>query len=209
MPQPITNVPDLGLIYFSNTGDRPFLRIPRLGVFVGETIAAASNVDSFMLSLFIELMGGPADKAAAIYMALDTRGPKRAALKAVAEHTLTDERKNLLTVIMDLTKSLLKKRDKIAHGIWGYANNRTDLLLWADFRDFVLSPDSVPKEKIYAYFESDFASTIEEADLICGYAQKLRFIFMDHIDNENNRLYHELSNEHSIRERLDRLASPT
>ena len=107
---------------------------------------------------------------------------------------------------MDLTKSLQTKRDKISHGIWGYGTNRNDLLLWADPRDVVLSTEGVPMEKIYAYFENDFTLAISEADQLCGYALTFRFILMGHIANENNRLYHELCNEPSIQERLDRLA---
>ena len=76
MPQPLSKVCENASIIFGNAGDRPLLRHPQLGALAMEAIASYSNVENFMLHLFVVLLGGNNALAMGIYLALDTKGPK-------------------------------------------------------------------------------------------------------------------------------------
>ncbi|AXW64707.1 hypothetical protein CJO94_24440 (plasmid) [Ralstonia solanacearum] len=59
MPQPLSRVtPEAGIVVIGNAGDRVLARHPDLAVLAIEAIASWSNVESFMLGLFVELFGG-------------------------------------------------------------------------------------------------------------------------------------------------------
>lgn len=59
MPQPLSAVSSNCSILLGNVGDYPLKRHPDLAVLVAEIIVSWGNVESFMLSLFVDLMGGP------------------------------------------------------------------------------------------------------------------------------------------------------
>ena len=59
MPQPISKVAPNANIMIGNVGDYPMQRHPELALLVAEVIVSWANVESFLLNLFIELMGGP------------------------------------------------------------------------------------------------------------------------------------------------------
>ena len=53
MPQPLSKVISNASIFIGNAGDRPLARHPKLAILAMEAIASWSNVESFMLSLFM------------------------------------------------------------------------------------------------------------------------------------------------------------
>ena len=70
-----------------------------------------------MLGMFVDMFGGPDDNAATVYLALETRSAKSAAVNAIAEKTLSSENKRLLSAIQRIIKSNGTERDKLVHWI--------------------------------------------------------------------------------------------
>ena len=90
MPQPLSRVsPNAGVV-IGNAGDRPLERHPALASVALEAIASWSNVEGFLLRLFIQLLGGNESLAASVYMALDGQSAKTNAIKAAAANALRD-----------------------------------------------------------------------------------------------------------------------
>jgi hypothetical protein len=77
-------------------------------------------------------MGGSQHVAARMFLALNTRAPKNAAITAVAKTTLSSWQFEIFEVIANSSKSAQRKRDKLAHWVWGYSNDLPDALLLID-----------------------------------------------------------------------------
>jgi hypothetical protein len=118
MPQPLSRVLPHAGVRLTNVGDYPLQRHPDLAHLIAEAIASWTNVEFFMLQLFIELMGGHKDRAADVFLALEIQSAKTAAVTAVASR-LPNEQQSLLSAILAIAKTNQKSRDKIAHWIWG------------------------------------------------------------------------------------------
>ena len=88
MPQPLTSLPVNALVNIANVGIYPMRLRPKLGVLVADCISTWSNVESFMLRLFVELMGGSHETAATVFLALEIQSAKSAAINAVAARKL-------------------------------------------------------------------------------------------------------------------------
>ena len=95
MPQPLSRVRPNASVTLGNAGDRPLARHPELAVLAIEAIASWSNVESFMLKLFIQLLGGDDSLAASVFLALETQHAKNAAIKAAAETALAERPQEL------------------------------------------------------------------------------------------------------------------
>lgn len=225
MPQPLSRTAPNASITLNNAGDRPLQRHPELAILAAEVIASWATVESFMLNVFVELMGGPTDKAATVFLALETQSAKAAAINAIAEESLADEHKALLRAIIRVTKSHQAMRDKIAHWVWGDSPDLQDALLLIDPRehldrsprlDDLLAraaagqPFQMPefpktnKDKIFVFRRADFETPIQNNARVAGYWFTFRWILTNHPANEGGRLFSELSAEPEIAETLRR-----
>ena len=117
MPQPISRVHPNASIIMGNAGDRPLARHPELAVHAMEALASWANVESFMLSLFIRLLGGNDSLAASVFLALENQAAKTAAINAAATTVLKDRQDELrvLRAILAISKTNEKDRNKLAH----------------------------------------------------------------------------------------------
>lgn len=199
MPQPLSTFKNPGVISIGNVGDHPLEQRPELALLVAEVIASWSNVESFHLSLFMKLLGGPGDKAADIYLALEARSAKSAAIKAAAK-SLPEPHKNLLLAILAISSSRQKDRDKIAHGIWGYCTGIPNALLLASPKDMLASNSDL--SKIFVYREKELEQIIEANERLAGYGQRLGFIITGHVANQDGELYDRLCAVPEIRDKL-------
>lgn len=173
-----------------------------------ESIATWSNVESFLLNLYLELLGGAGDRAAIAYLAIETQSAKTQAIRAVAEQVLSPEHLNLLEAILAVAKSAQKSRDKLAHHVWGFSPDLSDALLLIDPRVAARQKDIRDFNKsVMVYRENDFIDIIERNNRICGWGLTFQFILGDHPANREGELYDELCAEPEIREKLDRQAS--
>jgi hypothetical protein len=207
MPQRLSDVKPEARFSIANAGRRPLAARPKLAVLVSEAIASWSNVESFMLRLFIELVGGRKSTAADMFLALETGGPKKAAIGAAAKSRLSDEHLELLRAIMAVADTNEKERNKLAHWAWGESDDIPDGLLLLDPKSLVtMEFDSEfakrLSEKIYVYKQRDLESQIAANDRLCGYGLRLQFIITGHVANQDGELFQKLLAEPEIQDRL-------
>jgi hypothetical protein len=205
MPQPLTRVrPEAG-VRIGNVGDAndPLSSHPDLALLAIRAIASWSNVEAFMLQLFVQLMGGPAEKAATVFLALEIQSAKSAAINAVAQ-SLPEEQQKLLRAVLAIAKTNQRSRDKIAHWQWGDTPALPDALLLLNPKTAV---HGVPNhDDVFVYTERDFQDIIRANERLAGFGMSLTFILRGHVANRDGRLFAQLSAEPEIRERLDRPA---
>jgi hypothetical protein len=207
MPQPLSLVRSDASIFIGNAGMPVFDHNPTLGLLAMEAIASWSNVENFLLGLYLELLGGAGDRAAIAYLAIETQSAKTQAIRAVAQNVLSSENFELLTAILAVAKTSQKSRDKLAHHVWGFSPNLSDALLLIDPRVAARQPERDDYRKnVMVYRESDFRGAIDTNNRICGWGLSLRFILMGHPANRDNQLYDELCAEPEIREKLNHRA---
>src|SRR5450759_1474674 len=117
MPQPLSRVsPNAGVV-IGNAGDRALERHPALAAVALEAIASWSNVEAFLLRLFIQLLGGNESLATSVYLALEGQSAKTSAIKAAAVNALAARVQELeiLEAVLSIAKTNEKERNKLAH----------------------------------------------------------------------------------------------
>lgn len=205
MPQPISKAASEVSISIANGGQRIGKHNPKLGLLGMEVIASWSNVESFLMRFYIELLGGAADLAATAYLALEARSARSAVITAVARARLDADHVRLLEAILAVAKSAQRGRDRIAHWTWGYSRDIPDAVLLADPKDLHSDPDpraDIPREKVLVYKQPDFEELIRANDRLCGFCLRFLFILQNHPSSTDGQLFARLSMEPEIRERL-------
>src|SRR6266487_1148433 len=121
MPQPLARVSPTAGVVIGNAGDRPLERHAALAAVALEAIASWSNVEAFLLRLFIQLLGGNESLAASVYLALEGQSAKTNAIKAAAANALSGRAEELrvLEAVISIAKTNEKERNKLAHWVWG------------------------------------------------------------------------------------------
>jgi hypothetical protein len=205
MPQPLARVSPTADVVIGNAGDRPLERHAALAAVALGAIASWSNVEAFLLRLFIQLLGGNESIAASVYLALEGQSAKTNAIKAAAANALSGRAEELgvFEAVLSIAKTNEKERNKLAHWVWGDSPTLPDALLLIDPRSNLDAPDS---SEIYVYREQDFRSIIQANDRLCGFGLRLKFVLSGHVANQDGRLIDELLREPEIAERLMRQA---
>lgn len=205
MPQPISRVAPNATIVYGNAGDRTLHRRPGMAVLAMEAIASWSNVEAFMLRLFVELLGGKKSLAAEVFLSLKGQTAKDSAIRAAAEFSLKERPNELriLNAILSIAGTNKKHRNKLAHHTWGFSPQLPDALLLVDPRASLEEPD---KSAIYVWNEADFNSIIAENDELCGYGMELTFVLRRHVGNQNGEMVQRLLDAPKLRERMKPLA---
>ncbi|MDZ7725711.1 MAG: hypothetical protein U5R06_23515 [candidate division KSB1 bacterium] len=197
MPNPISKVMPSASIVMGNVGNSPFSRHPDLALLVAESISSWSNVENFLLKLFVQILGGNKSLATDIYISLESQAAKTSAINAAARSILkmeSDELK-IFKAIMAISKANVKNRNKLAHWTWGYSPDLNEALLLVDPKATISEYD---RSKIYVYKKIDFESIVESNNNLCHYIQLLKFVFMNHSANNNNELITELLSKPEI-----------
>lgn len=201
MPQPISRVfPNASIIY-GNAGERPLLQRPDLAALAMEAIASWSNVEGFMLRLFVKLFGGKESLATEVFLSLKGQTAKDSAIRAAADFSLKDrpDELRILKAILAIAGTNEKYRNKLAHHTWGLSPNIPDALLLVDPR---ASLGEVDRTAIYVWKAADFNSIIAENDELCGYGLKLSYVLCGHVGNQNGEMVKSLLNTPKLRDRL-------
>ena len=158
-----------------------------LAVLCMEAIASWSHVEAAMLQLFITLLGSSQADAARMYLALEGRGPKTAAITAVAASSVPTGLTGVFGTIMAVNKSRQSIRDKLAHGIWGHSDELPDALLCVDAKhlplDFhprgmadFLNNAARHSEHIHVYRAGDLRKIAEENGRLVGAVSAFRYL---------------------------------
>ncbi|MBM2711658.1 hypothetical protein JQK88_10405 [Mesorhizobium caraganae] len=199
MPQPLSRVAANVSIMVGNAGDRPLSRHPDLAILAIEAIASWSNVELFMLDMYVQLMGGLNDRAATAYLALETQSAKTQVIRAVAQQVLSKKDFDLLVAILAIAKTRQKFRDRLAHHTWGECPQIHDALLLIDPKSLLALP--IDMDRVYVYKRADFEEIISANDRLCGYGGTFRQIIGDTLKHKDF-LYELLYAAPEVREKL-------
>jgi hypothetical protein len=207
MPQPLSRVQPDASIILGNAGHRPLAERPTLGILAMEAINSWSNVELFLLNLYMRLCGGDTALAAKIYLSLEIQTAKTAVIRAAVTSLPEQKIQDLIMAVIRIADTNRRHRDKLAHHIWGISphSKLLDALLLADPK--ALIKDDIDRSQVFVYRENDFINIIEANDRLCGYGLSISFILDGHTANANGRLFDELCNEHEIQEKLNPPAS--
>ena len=193
----------------NNVGDFPLRERERLARYAMECIASFSTVESWMLNLYLDLVGGNKSDAAALFMKMESRGTRSAALAPFISR-LDKKYQSLYRAIEQLMKIRAKPRDKLAHWVWGISHDLPEALLLANPKALAtldhLSPtysDDMKKE-IWIYEAKDFEKIIQENNELAGFGMEFRFIVRGHPANRGDQLYQSLCAQPALAEILNR-----
>lgn len=140
------------------------------------------------------------------FLSLEVQSAKTSAVLAAANSVLIDKPQQieLLKAILAIAKTKEKSRNKLAHWIWGDSPDFPDALLLANPK--IISAHGIDRSQIFVYKKEDFTSIIQANDRLCGFGLRFNFILKSHPANRDDSLFHELSAEPEIQERLNRQA---
>jgi len=201
MPQPLSRVISNPGVIIGNAGDRPLSRHPDLAVLAIEALASWSNVEAFLLRLFIDLFGGHGSLAADVFLSLEGQSAKNAAIAAAATSALSarPDELRVLRAILAIAKTNEKDRNKLAHWTWGECPTLPDAVLLVDPRSSI---DNLDLSKVFVYRAADFNTIIQSNDRLCGYGLTFNFILNKHVANSDGKLLEKLFLEPDIAARL-------
>jgi len=91
-----------------------------------------------LLSVILRLERGSAFAAVQMYLRLNSADARRSVLDAAAKAMLKAEDYELFVLTMKAIKPIRDRRNDFAHGVWGFAAELDDALLWASADDHIL-----------------------------------------------------------------------
>jgi len=205
MPQPLSRVNRDANVLIGNAGDRPLERHAQLAAVALEAIASWSNVEAFLLRLFVQVLGGDQSLATAVYLALEGQAAKSAAIRAAAALALRSQAGTLavLDALLAIAKTNEKERNRLAHWAWGDSPDLPDALLLYDPRTNLAD---VNRDEVFVYREQDFRLIIQANDRLCSYGHRLKFVLQGHSSNRDGKVLAGLHAEPEIAERIARQA---
>jgi hypothetical protein len=170
-----------------------------------EAVASWSKVESFLLQLFVQLLGGNGALAAEVFLSLQGQAAKSAAIRAAATSVLRERQQELkiLNAILAIAATNEKDRNKLAHWTWGDSPSLPDALLLVDPRVFI--QDEIDRSSVYVYVAHDFERIIQANDSLCGYGLLLTFVLQDRPELNDGRTLDALAAKPEIAQALSRL----
>jgi hypothetical protein len=221
VPQPYLTVSGGGSGPFQFTADA-ISKYPKLVIQIGLVVANWSYVDLEVQWVLAQMLGTKGELVAAIYRQIQAALSRDALVQAVAEQELTQEDLDLFRVIWKLAKSPNQQRNKVAHGVWGIADDVPDalvminpldslqhsaklkmLLAQGNFGAFKAAP-GIGKH-LMAYRENDFDALNEQIILIRQYWSRFRGVLVMKFPEGLDEWRQRLCDEPPIRAELDKL----
>ena len=200
MPQPLSRVNPSAQTSLANVGDHPLRRHPKLAVLLAEAIASWASVEAYMLSLFVDLMGGHASRATTVFRAFENRSARMTAIRAVADSVLPEEQKKVLRAILAIAKSYQNDRDRIAHEVWADSPALKNALLLVSPKGLISK--ALDKKQILVYRQIDFTNITKNNERLASYAGVFGRIITGHAVNKDGRLFHRLCAAPEIADKL-------
>jgi hypothetical protein len=211
MPQPLSHLRKPVGFNLNNVGDYVLRERETLARAAMEGIATFATVESWMLELYLDLAGGNKSVAAEIFLELESRSSRSAALQPLIAR-LEQRYQELYHAIAKLLKTRALDRDKLAHWVWGISAQLPDALLLADPKALALLDPLEPnyreklKASIWIYKAKDFTDIIEGNIQLASFGFKFRWIMKNHPKNREDELYHALCAEPVLADILRRRA---
>ena len=184
-------------------------------------IAEWSILESFLSSLFVQMLGANPGPAAAIYASLTGSNAQKDSLRAVGETVMSPDEQDVFEALLSLTTAAAKDRARIAHHVWGHSPELPDAVLLGDPKGLMIFNAAVreytrnlegevpvfPRDKILVYRKDDFVALSHRIQRAMGLLSQMRFVLQrGHPCNEGDQQFAQLSAEPEVREFLDRLA---
>ena len=210
MPEPLSSVlPDANILQ-TKPGWSAFAGQELLARAAMEAIASWTEVERFMITLYVSLTGGPTSAGAAIFLAQETNSAKSAALTVLVNRKLSEPRRALYAAIAELIESRAGARDKLTHWIWGRSPELPDALILTDPRTLAAAEPGDRAERqlhqnSWVYGEADFREIIRANEELAGWGMDFHFMLVSSPGDET--LYRGLCEEPVLREIMDRHAS--
>lgn len=210
-PQPLNRV--LSKPTNLSTSPLSLQRYPHLTVFIAQIIAGWAQLDATFGVMLTRMLEGSAKSSLAMYSTFQSVPAKIEALTAVAELSLTVERLALFKAIMKALRAVSKKRNPIAHDLWGFTEDLSDayvllpasavhnhhassgeyMAAWRAGKP-VPDPATLPgmdHSRAMVYRERDFHEIIQEIEELHNIASS--FVFMLIIDEPHTgKIYQRL-----------------
>lgn len=195
-----------------------------------KVVSAWSIMESFLSGVFVQMLGANPAPAVAMFNALTSTAAQTAALRALAQTTLSRRDQELFEAVLIVLKSAADARNKVAHWVWGYCSSLPDAVLLCDPRaltEYRMQVDyynsrilprtgteddfpEIPKNRIHVWERNDFIEAVERIDKLSGYIHQFAFILRGFQawppdTPEDDQLYTQLCNEPAIQKALSRL----
>lgn len=120
MSKPITRIPNFEAVFYHIVGQQsPVKAQPAVSAAIAEVFAAWGGMEMAMHLAYADLLGVRQKLASNIFMSIEAKGPRAAAIRALAKYRLNKEQSELFFTIMDLVDSVRGERDRLAHSVYG------------------------------------------------------------------------------------------
>lgn len=130
-----------------------------LGAMAMQCIESWSRVEMLMGRVFVHLFGGADSLAANIYLSLQTKGPKLAAVRAAANEKLQGDELRAFIAVHELYANGDGDRNAFAHGVFGIsAQISGEAVVLVPSADAIRG--TVDRSKAKVYTATDFRSII-------------------------------------------------
>lgn len=152
MPRPIQN-------YHSVRFDAAYALQERPGLMahVGTVVVLWAEIDLELGSLLAELLGSDAELGMEIYLSLRSDGPRNEVFNAIALKRLTEEWSARLTTILKDVREAARRRNAVAHGIWGVSPDHPDAIIHMEYRDYLRCYSAYPRPLLGYALEEQFS----------------------------------------------------
>lgn len=183
-------------------------KYPLLAAKVMNVIASFSRLEALRLDLYLTILNTPDDKSVSrAYLSLDYGNAKNEFVDAIAKSKLGQNDWQYYEAITKAIKSYKKKRDKLAHGYWGYNTGIKDALILVNPKKVIGSIHNISENamtKAQVYRAKDLDSMASENYHLC----LALLLFSGIIDHHNSReardsLYAKLTELPVIRDKID------
>ena len=112
---------------------------PKLAIKIAECVTQFASFESLMGVSISIMLHSDATVVHAMYAALENRSAQLRVLQACAKAKLNQDQASLMTYLISLyIKPLMRRRDRLAHWVWGVCDELPDALLTTDTTDRML-----------------------------------------------------------------------
>lgn len=216
MPQPISKIPGyFGVMHHIAGGSSPLEAHPKIATAIADVLAAWGGLELAQLQAYTALVGVRQKLAAQIFMNLNTAGPKKSALRTMAEYRLNKWQFEIFLGMLDLIKEAQDERDKVVHWVYGVIHlepKETDTIMPVS-KDYISLTDprhvysSKSSRRSYAYSVNDFERMRDHINDVASIVSYFVVPFHQKSTDERNQRFRKLSERPRLAEVLARRAN--
>jgi hypothetical protein len=108
------------------------LKRPELAARIGLIAITWAEIERFLGMMIADMLGSDSALGMAIYLGLQSEGPQRTVIKAVAQDRLPTDLAKRVEAHLQALRDGSNGRNKIVHGVWGVADNLPSALIRID-----------------------------------------------------------------------------